>query len=75
MTDTGPALATTDMAPPVVTREDVERLIRFDAHGARILSVYLDLDPERQVTRSYRIVLEDLVKGAERALSTGASLC
>jgi peptide chain release factor subunit 1 len=53
---------------PVVTREDVERLIRFDARGARILSVYLDLDPERQVTRSDRIVLEDLVKGVREPL-------
>jgi peptide chain release factor subunit 1 len=52
--------------PPVVTRADVEQLVRFDARGARILSVYLDLDPERQVTRSYRIVLEDLVKAARK---------
>ena len=59
-------------APPVVTRADVERLVRFDGHGARILSVYLDLDPERQVTRSYRIVLEDLVKAAREPLHKDA---
>jgi peptide chain release factor subunit 1 len=56
-------------AQPVVTRADVERLIRFDGRGARILSAYLDLDPERQVTRSYRIVLEDLVKAAREPLA------
>jgi peptide chain release factor subunit 1 len=54
--------------PAVVTRADVERLVRFDTRGARILSVYLDLDPERQVTGSYRIVLEDLVKAAREPL-------
>jgi peptide chain release factor subunit 1 len=55
-------------APPVVTRADVERLVRFDGRGARILSIYLDLEPERQVTRSYRIVLEDLVKAVREPL-------
>jgi peptide chain release factor subunit 1 len=59
-------------APPVVTRADVERLVRFDGRGARILSVYLDLDPERQVTRSYRIVLEDLVKAVREPLDKDA---
>ena len=58
----------TQPAQPVVTRADVERLIHFDGHGARILSAYLDLDPERHVTRSYRIVLEDLVKAAREPL-------
>lgn len=58
----------TQPAQPVVTRADVERLVRFDGRGGRILSAYLDLDPERQVTRSYRIVLEDLVKAAREPL-------
>ena len=39
-----------------------------DGHGARVLSVYLGVDPERQITRSYRIVLEDLVKAAREPL-------
>jgi hypothetical protein len=33
-------------ASPVVTRQDVERLIRFDVRGARILRVSLDLEPQ-----------------------------
>jgi peptide chain release factor subunit 1 len=57
--------------PTVVTRADVERLIRLDARGARILSVYLDLDPDRQVTGSDRIVLQDLVKAAREPLEKG----
>jgi peptide chain release factor subunit 1 len=59
-------------APPVLTRADVQRLVRFDGHGARVLSVYLDLDPERQVTHSYRIVLEDLAKAAREPLDKDA---
>ncbi|MEA2578106.1 MAG: peptide chain release factor subunit 1 [Chloroflexota bacterium] len=59
-------------APPVLRRADVERLVRFDGHGARILSVYLDLGPERQVTRSHRIVLKDLVKAAREPLDKDA---
>jgi len=59
-------------APPVITHADVERLARFDSHGARVLSVYLDLDTERQVTRSYQIVLEDLVKAAREPLDKRA---
>src|SRR6187431_3273017 len=55
-------------APPVVTRADVERLVRFDGHGARVLSVYVDLGPERQVTRPHRIALKDLVKTAGQPL-------
>lgn len=59
-------------APPVLRRADVERLVQFDGHGARVLSLYLDLDPERQVTRSYRIVLEDLVKAVREPLEKDA---
>jgi peptide chain release factor subunit 1 len=59
-------------APPKVTPADVERLVRFDGHGARVLSAYLDLDPERQPTRSYRIVFEDLVKAARDGLDKAA---
>jgi peptide chain release factor subunit 1 len=61
-------------APEVVRRADVERLVRFDAHGARVLSVYLDLDPERQVTHSHRIVLKDLAKAAREPLDMDARL-
>jgi hypothetical protein len=33
----------------MVTQEQVEELEAFDGGGARVLSVYLDLDPKRQV--------------------------
>jgi len=43
-------------------QEQIEQLEAFDAQGARVLSVYLDLDPASQIRRSYRIAFEDLVK-------------
>jgi peptide chain release factor subunit 1 len=46
----------------MVTPEQIEQLEAFDGQGARVLSAYLNLDPGRQVRRSYRIVFEDLVK-------------
>jgi hypothetical protein len=46
----------------MLTPEQIVELERFDAGGERVLSVYLDLDPRRQVRRAYRIVLEDLAK-------------
>jgi len=45
-----------------VSEEELERLERFESHGAPVLSVYLDLDPQRQVDRAYLVVLKDLVK-------------
>jgi peptide chain release factor subunit 1 len=60
--------------PHKVTPADVDRLVRFDGHGARVLSAYLDLDPERQVTRSFRIVFEDLVKAAREGLDKAGRL-
>jgi peptide chain release factor subunit 1 len=59
---------TTQTTLPQVTSADVERLVRFDRNGARVLSVYLDLEPERQVTRAYRIAFEDLIKTAREGL-------
>jgi peptide chain release factor subunit 1 len=65
---------TSRLEPSVVTRAEVKRLVNFDGLGARVLSVYLDLDPERQITRSYRIVLKDLVKAAREPLDKQARL-
>jgi len=48
----------------MLTREAVEELAAFDGRGAAVLSVYLDLEPARQIRRSYRIAFEDLVKAA-----------
>ena len=52
----------------MVTPEQIEQLEAFDGGGARVLSVYLDLDPARQVRRSYRIVFEDLLKEVREGL-------
>jgi peptide subunit release factor 1 (eRF1) len=46
----------------MLTWEQVEQLARFDGTGARVLSLYLALDPTRQSTRSHRIEFKDLVK-------------
>jgi peptide subunit release factor 1 (eRF1) len=45
----------------MLTHEEIDQLARFDGEGARVLSTYLDLDPTRQVKRTYRIAFEDLV--------------
>jgi peptide chain release factor subunit 1 len=55
-----------------VSQEEVERLERFDSHGARVLSVYLDLDPQRQVDRSYLVVLKDLIRETRDRLDEAA---
>jgi peptide chain release factor subunit 1 len=51
-----------------ISYEQLERLERFDSQGARILSVYLDRDPQRQLDRSYLVVLKDLVKETRERL-------
>jgi len=38
----------------MITPEEIERLEAFDGGEARVLSAYLDLDPARQVRRSFR---------------------
>jgi hypothetical protein len=52
----------------MITPWAIEQLEAFDSQGAPVLSVYLDLDPGRQVMRSYRIAFEDLVKEARERL-------
>jgi peptide chain release factor subunit 1 len=46
----------------MLTQERIAELEAFDGGGERVLSVYLDLDPQRQARHAYRIVLEDLAK-------------
>ena len=46
----------------------IDELASFDGGGAPVLSVYLSLDPARQVRRSYRIAFEDLVRDARERL-------
>jgi len=40
----------------MITREQFEQLEALDAGNNLVLSTYLDLDPERQVRRAYRII-------------------
>jgi peptide subunit release factor 1 (eRF1) len=49
--------------------EQIEQLDGFDGAGARVLSLYLDLDPTRHATRAWRIVYKDLVKEAAAPLT------
>jgi peptide subunit release factor 1 (eRF1) len=49
--------------------EQLEQLERFDGAGARVLSLYLNLDPTRQTTRSYRIEFKDLAKEVSETLT------
>src|ERR1700730_7312194 len=56
----------------MVTPEQIDQLEAFDGDGARVLSVYLNIDPSRQASRSYRIVFEDLVKEAREGEEASA---
>ena len=58
----------------MITREQFEQLEALDAGNNLVLSTYLDLDPERQATRSYRIVFKDLVTAARDGLDEAARL-
>jgi peptide chain release factor subunit 1 len=56
----------------MLTPEQVEALRAFDARGARVLSVYLDLEAVRQGRPAYRVVFEDLVRAARERLDEPA---
>jgi peptide chain release factor subunit 1 len=56
---------------PMITREAIEQLTHFDGGGARVLSAYLDLKPERQLRRAYKVAFKDLVKEAREGLDKG----
>ena len=56
----------------MITRERIETLATFDARGARVLSLLLDLDPARQIRRSYLIAFDDLVKEGRKRLEQTA---
>jgi peptide chain release factor subunit 1 len=57
----------------MLSEEQIDQLAAFDGQGARVLSVYLDLDPATQVRRSYKIALEDLVKTARARLDDASA--
>ena len=52
----------------MLSLEQIEQLAAFDGRGARVLSVYLDLDPGRHLRQAYRIVFKDLVKEVHERL-------
>jgi len=52
----------------MLSRAELEQLERFDGAGARVLSLYLNLEPKRQA-RSIRIELKDLVKEVSGTLT------
>ena len=57
----------------MLSLEQIAALAAFDAHGSPVLSVYLDLDPARQLRRSYRMTFAELVKAARAWVEAPAS--
>lgn len=49
----------------MISTTDVQALVTFDGGEHLVLSVYLNLEPVRQVRRSYRAAFEDLAKRLE----------
>ena len=58
------------MAMP--TAQEIDRIGRFDAEGARVLSVYLDLDPAPRRRRTHKVAFRDLVREAGEGLDEAA---
>jgi peptide chain release factor subunit 1 len=56
----------------MISREQIEQLATLQPGPDRVLSVYLDLDPARQVRRSHRVALDDLVREAHAGLDDAA---
>jgi peptide subunit release factor 1 (eRF1) len=52
----------------MISTHDLEQLEQFDGHGAPVLSVYLNLQPERQLERAYLTAFKSLVRDARRRL-------
>jgi peptide chain release factor subunit 1 len=57
-----------ETARGVVTRDVLGRLATFEPGDARVLSVYLDLSPDRRQKRAWAIVLKDLAHDAREGL-------
>ena len=56
----------------MLTPERIAGLEAFDGGGERVLSVYLDLDPQRQARHAYRLVLKNLAKEVRSRLDRKA---
>src|SRR2546426_686041 len=54
----------------MITREQIEQLEAFDARGARVLSVYLDLEPSRHLMDEYERYAVALVDKEKARLFT-----
>ncbi len=56
------ASPTGETGSSLLTPERIAELEAYDGGGERVLSVYLDFDPQRPAKRSYRAELQDLAK-------------
>jgi peptide chain release factor subunit 1 len=56
----------------VITADTIDRLRKVEANGARVLSVYLDLSPDRQLERAFVIAFKDVVRDAQDGLDEEA---
>jgi peptide subunit release factor 1 (eRF1) len=52
----------------MLTMADIEKLERSETRGARVLSVFLHLDPPRHIRQGYVTAFDDLVKEARQHL-------
>jgi hypothetical protein len=55
-------MATQESADTALTLDDISALANFDAEGAHVLSVYLDVSPERRTKDGLRAAFLDLVR-------------
>ena len=51
----------------MLTEYDVQRAVEFESHDAPVLSVYLNLDPQRRTGEQYKVALRGLLAGVEGA--------
>jgi len=51
----------------MLTEYDVRRAVEFESFDAPVLSVYLNLDPQRRTGDQYKVALRSLLDGAEGA--------
>lgn len=51
----------------MLTEYDVQRAVEFESHDAPVLSVYLNLDPQRRSGEQYKVALRGLLASVEGA--------
>jgi hypothetical protein len=67
------ASPTQETGSSLLTPERIAELEAYDGGGERVLSVYLDFDPQRLAKHTYRAMLEDLAKKVRPNLALPAS--